>query len=104
MADYDRPATPLQTVQQRVVRGDWHVRREAQQQFLALGVQGGIRGCLLGLTEGDFHKAMDAEEPKWAGAVQDVYKPVVGGVALYVKFQVWPLSKELIFVVSFKEQ
>ena len=104
MADYPCPAIPLADVQARVVAGRWHIRREAQRDALALVGQPNVRLCLLALTPADFRKAMDAEEEKWRGAIQDVYKPTYAGLELYVKFQEWPLKSEQIFVVSFKEQ
>lgn len=105
MADYDSPAIPLAVVQARVVAGRWHIRGEAQHAALALmSPPLSVRLCLLALVHTDFYKAMDAEEPKWKGAVQDVYKPSYMGLDLYVKFQEWPLRSEQIFVVSFKEQ
>ena len=104
MADYKEPATALADVYAKVAAGSWYVRHEAQIDALALGSAVNVRLCLLALTEHDFHKAMDADEPKWAGAIQDVYKPVFGGMPLYVKFQIWPLKKNLLYVISFKEQ
>ncbi len=47
---------------------------------------------------------MDADEPKWAGCIQDVYKPTYQGFELYVKYQIYPKTKGSLFVVSFKEQ
>lgn len=87
-----------------VLGGSWSIRREAQLDALALVPQISVRLCLLALTEGDFHKAMDAEEPRWKGAIQDVYRTRFGGLELYVKFQIWPLDKRNIYVVSFKEK
>jgi hypothetical protein len=102
MADYPNPALCLVEAQARVLAGTWHVRQEAQLEAVNLHLS--IRLCLLSLMASDFHKAMDADEPKWKGAIQDVYKPVFQGFPLYVKFQVWPLDSNQLFVVSFKEQ
>lgn len=104
MADYSTPAIALAEVQARVVAGRWHVRQEAQHDALALSPHLSIRACLLALTDADFHKSMDAEEPKWSGCRQDVYKVTFGGFELYLKFQEFPLGKNQIFVVSFKER
>ncbi|NUR35291.1 MAG: hypothetical protein HOQ11_08415 [Gemmatimonadaceae bacterium] len=104
MADYNCPHTPLAEVHAKVVAGDWHIRREAQIDALAVSETLSVRSCLLALTPQHFHKAMDAEEPKWKGAIQDVYKPTFQGFPLYVKFQVWPLQSRFLLVVSFKEQ
>jgi MqsR (Motility quorum-sensing regulator) toxin of toxin-antitoxin system len=103
--DYPSPALTLAYVKARVLAGSWHIRREAQLSALAISTPAiSVQACLLNLTPSDFHKSMDAEEPQWAGCRQDVYKPTFDGFALYVKFQKWPLDKDLLYVVSFKEQ
>lgn len=104
MADYSEPGIPLRDVHAKVVAGLWHIRREAQLDAIQLGLQLKIRICLLALTSSDFHKSMDAEEPKWAGCRQDVYRPELEAVSLYVKLQVWPIDKGFIYIVSFKER
>lgn len=104
MADYPDPDLPLAVVQAKVLSGFWHIRVEAQHDALALSPNLSVRLCLLSLQEADFHKSMNAEEPKWAGCRQDVYKPEYGGFSLYVKFQIYPIVKGQLFVVSFKEQ
>ena len=104
MADYDTPAIALADAQAKVLAGCWHIRREAQHDALAISPELSVRLCLLALTRDDFHKSMDAEEPKWKGCRQDVYKPTFQGYPLYVKYQIYPLNKGLLFVVSFKEQ
>jgi hypothetical protein len=103
MGNYATPAIPLPIVYAKVLAGGWHIRQEAQQSMLALDETLSVRLCLLSLAVSDFRKSMDAEEPKWAGCRQDVYATFFGGFDLYVKFQIWPLAKELLFVVSFKE-
>lgn len=103
MADYPDPDIPLAVAKAAVLAGSWHIRSEAQRDALALSADLSPRLCLLSLVESDFHKSMDAEEPKWQGCRQDVYKPCFGGFDLYVKYQWFP-KKGSLFVVSFKEQ
>jgi hypothetical protein len=104
VADYSEPAIALRDVHAKVIAGFWHIRREAQLNAIELGLHLAVRTCLLALSESDFHKSMDAEEPKWAGCRQDVYRPELQATRLYVKLQLWPIEKGFIYVVSFKER
>jgi hypothetical protein len=61
-----------------------------------------IDACVGGLAETDFHKSMPARVPAWVGAMQDVYRPIYRGIAIYVKFQLWPGKR--VHIVSFKRK
>lgn len=103
MSDYSDPAYPLSDVLERARVGFLHFRREALDDAAELELtQHDIVACILELKESDFHKSMDAENPKWKGCRQDVYKPRYCGQEIYVKLQYWPAKR--LYVVSFKRK
>ncbi|MDB4948361.1 MAG: hypothetical protein JWM27_1010 [Gemmatimonadetes bacterium] len=59
-----------------------------------------IRDCVLGLRLDDLHKTMEAENVP--GLWQDVYRPLYGGVRLYVKLQLSRHGKAV--VIQFKRR
>ena len=58
-----------------------------------------VAAVVLGLTKGDFEKSMTsfASSKTW----QDVYKPMIDGRTLYVKFTVD--AQQQLLLISFKE-
>lgn len=62
-----------------------------------------IVGCVSRLDESLFYKTMEAE--RRPGYWQDVYRPVHGGIELYVKVQVEGKDPdELLVVIQFKRR
>jgi len=105
VADYNYPAHDLEAVKAMVRVGFLAYRPQALDTAAEMDMdRHDINECILGLECDDFHKSMDALNPKWAGARQDVYKPQYGGEWLYVKFQLWPVKVKRLYILSFKRK
>lgn len=103
MADYPDPAYALSDIQEKAKVGFLNFRRDALDGAAELDLtRQDIVDCILALNDADFHKSMDAENPRWEGCRQDVYKPTYCGHELYVKLQYWPQKR--LYVVSFKRK
>jgi hypothetical protein len=103
MADYPNPAHDLSKVKEKATVGFLTFRTAAIDGAAELELtRYDIIACILELTPHEFHKSMDADCPRWAGARQDVYLPTYGGVELYVKFQLFPGQR--LHIVSFKRK
>jgi motility quorum-sensing regulator/GCU-specific mRNA interferase toxin len=97
-----RPHFPLNLVQQ-LANDPAHTRftRVALDGAAELGFDTAmIRTVVMGLRREDFYKSMTtyADTAIW----QDVYRPTVNGVPLYVKLTVY--TEENLLVVSFKRR
>lgn len=98
--DARRPTYPLQQIQALVRAGDYRITVTAQRTAAMLDMgRSEIVSCVLGLTEDDFYKSMPAEA--MPGRWQDVYRPSVAELQLYVKLQI---DAQRVVVVSFKER
>src|SRR5215212_5300572 len=103
MADYPDPTYDLSEVQEKARVGFLNFRREALDGAAELDLdRHDITDCVLSLKACDFHKSMDADNPRWIGCRQDVYKPTYGGIQIYVKIQYWPANR--LYIVSFKRK
>lgn len=74
----------------------------ARRGALELGFdESDILECISGLSLGHFYKSMESHRN--AGAWQDVYRPVLGAIPLYVKVQIVGVDpNDLTVVISFK--
>ena len=93
------PRYPLDEVKAAIRDGRYWITRQAVLGAAGLGFdEDDIKGCVLGLHEGDLFKTMPAR--KRPGLSQDVHRCGFGGLPTHVKLQVdhggWAV------VISFK--
>lgn len=101
--DSSRPAHDLTFVKEKVRSGAVWYRRAARDGAGELELRPeDINAAVLALTPADFHKSMPATQPVWKGCIQDVYRPTVNRIVIYLKFQFWP--PESVYIVSFKRK
>jgi motility quorum-sensing regulator/GCU-specific mRNA interferase toxin len=94
------PTYDLAEVQQRVRSGYFRVTASARATILKLSLEhSAAADCVLALTAADFYKTMESEAAP--GLWQDVYRPVFGGLAMYLKLQI--SFDGFVVVISFKE-
>jgi len=103
MPDCPDPAHDLPAVQEKAKVGFVTIARGALDSAAELDFgYHEILACVMALEPADFHKSMDAENPRWSGCRQDVYRPFHEGRELYVKFQLFPGQR--LHIVSFKRK
>ncbi len=80
----------------------YRVTDSARRGALELGLdESDIVECVASLLPRHFYKSM--ESPRRAGTWQDVYRPTVGGIRLYMKVQIVGTDPtDLMVVISFK--
>jgi motility quorum-sensing regulator/GCU-specific mRNA interferase toxin len=96
-----RPTYNLSLIQQLVQDGAYVVTGTALAGAAALSFDSeDIRACVLALTLRDLYKTMESTDRP--GLWQDVYKPLYGGVRVYVKLQLSAACKAV--VIQFKQK
>ncbi len=97
------PTYSLDVVRQLLRRGSFRLTERARLDGLALGFDDAqIAAVVEALRPGDFYKTMPARQ--MPGLMQDVYRPTVGSLKLYVKIQIRLGTRgELMAIISFKE-
>jgi Motility quorum-sensing regulator, toxin of MqsA len=101
--DSSRPAHDLTLVKAKVRSGAVWYRRAARDGAGELELSPeDINATVLALTPADFHKSMPATQPVWEGCFQDVYRPTVNRIVVYLEFQFWP--PERVYIVSFNRK
>lgn len=94
------PRYGLAEIQEKVRSGEFIITRVARETAGDLGFdEQGIVSCVLALSRAEFYKSMASQSVP--GEWQDVYRPVVDGIPLYVKLQVSHVGVAV--VISFKE-
>lgn len=94
-----RPTYDLSEIQTKVRAGLYWITSSARQGAAAAGLaETDVVSCVLSLRAADFYKSMEAEAAP--GLWQDVYRPLYGGTALYVKLQIARSGDTV--VISFK--
>lgn len=94
------PATyDLAEIQTKIQAGLYWITQSSRSGAAAAGLaESDIISCVLALTSADFYKTMESDAAP--GLWQDVYRPVYGQTALYVKLQI-AVDGDAI-VISFK--
>ena len=93
------PTYDLSEIQIKVRAGLYWTTSSARQGAAAAGLaETDIVVCVLSLTAADFYKTMESDAAP--GLWQDVYRPLYGGVALYLKLQIAQDGDTV--VISFK--
>jgi len=94
------PTYDLREIQAKVRAGLYWITYSARRGGSAIGFsEEDIVSCVLSLRGPDFYKTMEADAAP--GLWQDVYRPVYGQTALYVKLQIERDGDAI--VISFKE-
>jgi len=95
------PASPtydLAEIQAKVRAGLFRITLAARRGAAGVGLdEDAVVSCILALNAADFYKTMEADAAP--GLWQDVYRPMYGGIALYVKLQI---DRDDAIVISFK--
>ena len=98
------PRYALDRIQQLVAVNHYRVTDSARRGAFELGLdESDIVECVAGLVPGHFYKTMESQRS--AGTWQDVYRPSLSGIPLYMKVQIVGTDPtDLTVVISFKRQ
>ena len=96
------PRYSLDRVQRLVTADRYRVTDSARRGAMKLGLdESDIVECVAGLLPGHFYKTMESQRS--AGTWQDVYRPSLSGITLYVKVQIVGADPtDLTVIISFK--
>ena len=96
------PRYSLDRVQRLVAANRYRVTDSARRGAIELGLdESDIVECVAALLPGHFYKTMESQRS--AGTWQDVYRPSLAGIPLYVKLQIVGTDPtDLTVVISFK--